>query len=150
MATIQDNSVRFKFVIDNFTEDFGGFGKRIDSKNVVNYGSNGSKSKWCLSLYPKGRRNEDKGYMSIYLCLNYMEPKKLDVKYKFSILNTEDQECCTVQRITQFRKVTGCGMGQFINRKLLFDEKKLLIPNNTLTLVCEVSLKNFSLTKKQR
>lgn len=103
METIQDNSVRFKFAIKNFTEDYGTFGKRVDSKNVVNFGANGSKSKWCLSLYPKGRRNEDKGFMSLYLCLNYMECKKIDVKYKFSIQSVEDQESFAVQRITNYR-----------------------------------------------
>jgi hypothetical protein len=139
METIQDNSVKFKLLIKNFTEKLGCSGKRIDSKNIVNYGLDGTKSKWCLSLYPKGRRFEDEGYVSLYLCLNHMEKRKLDVKYKFGIINENDEEVQSVEKLATFKKTTGCGLGQFIKRDELFADRKILLPKDVLTVFCEVS-----------
>ncbi|CAK6448901.1 unnamed protein product [Pipistrellus nathusii] len=104
--------------------------------------------KWCLRVYPKGKNEESKDYLSLYLiCLSF--PKsEFCVKFKFSILNDKGEETKTLVSRLAYRFVQGkdWGFKKFIRRDVLLDEDNSLLTEDKLALFCEVNVVQDSIT----
>ena len=121
------------------------------------------KLKWCLRLNPKGLDEESKDYLSLYLLLVAAPNSKCETraKFKFSILNAKGDETKAMESQRAYRFVQGkshCqntdgllmqrefllgkdwGFKKFIRRDFLIDEANGLLPDDKLTLFCEVSV----------
>ena len=121
------------------------------------------KLKWCLRLNPKGLDEESKDYLSLYLLLVTAPNSKCETraKFKFSILNSKGDETKAMESQRAYRFVQGkflffgakmmiemrsfvlgkdWGFKKFIRRDFLIDEANGLLPDDKLTLSCEVSV----------
>ncbi|XP_067927872.1 speckle-type POZ protein B-like isoform X2 [Watersipora subatra] len=100
------------------------------------------KLKWCLRVNPKGLDEESKDYLSLYLLLVACNKTEVRAKFKFSILNAKREETKAMESQRAYRFVTGkdWGFKKFIRRDFLLDEVNGLLPDDKLTIFCEVSV----------
>lgn len=122
----------------------------------------------CLRVNPKGLDEESKDYLSLYLLLVSCNKSEVRAKFKFSILNAKREETKAMgkiyfyfifyspvqssilfditesQRAYRFVQGKDWGFKKFIRRDFLLDEANGLLPDDKLTLFCEV----FRLIKK--
>lgn len=118
-------------------------------------------------MNPKGLDEESKDYLSLYLLLLACNKSEVRAKFKFSILNANREETKAMgkkvyfnidkfylnndkltdtkllnfkesQRAYRFVQGKDWGFKKFIRRDFLMDEINGLLPNDTLTLFCEV------------
>lgn len=100
------------------------------------------KLKWCLRVNPKGLDEESKDYLSLYLLLVSCNKSEVRAKFKFSILNTKREETKAMESQRAYRFVQGkdWGFKKFIRRDFLMDDANGLLPDDKLTIYCEVSV----------
>lgn len=134
--------VKFSYMwtINNFSYCREEMGETLKS-SMFSAGEN-DKMKWCLRVNPKGLDEESKDYLSLYLLLLACNKSEVRAKFKFSILNANREETKAMESQRAYRFVQGkdWGFKKFIRRDFLMDEVNGLLPNDTLTLFCEVSV----------
>lgn len=98
-------------------------------------------SRRCLRVNPKGLDEESKDYLSLYLLLVSCNKNEVRAKFKFSILNAKREETKAMESQRAYRFVQGkdWGFKKFIRRDFLLDEANGLLPDDKLTIFCEVS-----------
>jgi len=134
--------VKFSYMwtINNFSfcrEEMG----EVLKSSTFSSGAN-DKMKWCLRVNPKGLDEESKEYLSLYLLLVSCHKNEVRAKFKFSILNSKREETKAMESQRAYRFVQGkdWGFKKFIRRDFLMDESNGLLPEDKLTLFCEVSV----------
>lgn len=134
--------VKFSYMwtINNFSfcrEEMG----EVLKSSAFSAGAN-DKLKWCLRVNPKGLDEESKDYLSLYLLLVACNKQEVRAKFKFSILNAKREETKAMESQRAYRFVQGkdWGFKKFIRRDFLLDEANGLLPDDKLTLYCEVSV----------
>ncbi|NWX38240.1 SPOP protein, partial [Notiomystis cincta] len=132
--------VKFSYMwtINNFSFCREEMGEVIKS-STFSSGAN-DKLKWCLRVNPKGLDEESKDYLSLYLLLVSCPKSEVRAKFKFSILNAKGEETKAMESQRAYRFVQGkdWGFKKFIRRDFLLDEANGLLPDDKLTLFCEV------------
>uniref|UniRef100_A0A4W3HUK8 Speckle type BTB/POZ protein like a n=1 Tax=Callorhinchus milii TaxID=7868 RepID=A0A4W3HUK8_CALMI len=134
--------VKFSYMwtINNFSfcrEEMG----EVLKSSTFSSGPN-DKMKWCLRVNPKGLDEESKDYLSLYLLLVSCPKSEVRAKFKFSLLNAKREETKAMESQRAYRFVQGkdWGFKKFIRRDFLLDEANGLLPDDKLTLFCEVSV----------
>lgn len=134
--------VKFSYMwtINNFSfcrEEMG----EVLKSSTFSSGAN-DKLKWCLRVNPKGLDEESKDYLSLYLLLVSCNKAEVRAKFKFSILNAKREETKAMESQRAYKFVQGkdWGFKKFIRRDFLMDEANGLLPDDKLTLFCEVSV----------
>lgn len=134
--------VKFSYMwtINNFSYSREEMGEVLKSSSF-SAGTN-DKLKWCLRVNPKGLDEESKEYLSLYLLLVSCNKSEVRAKFKFSILNSRREETKAMESQRAYRFVQGkdWGFKKFIRRDFLLDEANGLLPDDKLTLYCEVSV----------
>ena len=134
--------VKFNYMwtISNFSFCREELGEVIKS-STFSAGAN-DKLKWCLRVNPKGLDEESKDYLSLYLLLVSCNKSEVRAKFKFSILNAKREETKAMESQRAYKFVQGkdWGFKKFIRRDFLLDEANGLLPDDKLTLFCEVSV----------
>ncbi|XP_065306775.1 speckle-type POZ protein isoform X6 [Dermacentor albipictus] len=130
----------YMWTINNFSfcrEEMG----EVLKSSTFSAGAN-DKLKWCLRVNPKGLDEESKDYLSLYLLLVSCNKSEVRAKFKFSILNAKREETKAMESQRAYRFVQGkdWGFKKFIRRDFLLDEANGLLPDDKLTLYCEVSV----------
>uniref|UniRef100_A0A5S6PYT3 BTB domain-containing protein n=1 Tax=Trichuris muris TaxID=70415 RepID=A0A5S6PYT3_TRIMR len=130
----------YMWTINNFSfcrEEMG----EVLKSTPFSAGSN-DKLKWCLRINPKGLDEESKDYLSLYLLLVQCQKSEVRAKFKFSILNAKREETKAMESQRAYRFVQGkdWGFKKFIRRDFLLDELNGLLPEDKLTIFCEVSV----------
>uniref|UniRef100_A0A2S2QB26 Protein roadkill n=1 Tax=Sipha flava TaxID=143950 RepID=A0A2S2QB26_9HEMI len=132
--------VKFSYMwtINNFSfcrEEMG----EVLKSSTFSAGVN-DKLKWCLRVNPKGLDEESKDYLSLYLLLVSCNKTEVRAKFKFSILNAKREETKAMESQRAYRFVQGkdWGFKKFIRRDFLLDEANGLLPDDKLTIFCEV------------
>lgn len=130
----------YKWKIQNFSFCREEMGEVMKSSHFSTDNPN-EKLKWCLRVNPKGLDEESKEYLSLYLLL-LSNKSEVRAKFKFSILNVKGEETKAMESQKAYRFVQGkdWGFKKFIRRDFLMDESNGLLPNDQLTLFCEVSV----------
>ncbi|VDO05884.1 unnamed protein product [Rodentolepis nana] len=138
---VRVSKLRYVWTISNFSfcrEELG----EVVKSSVFSSGPN-DKLKWCLRINPKGLDEESREYLSLYLLLiNCGSKSEARAKFKFSILNAKREETKAMESQRAYRFVQGkdWGFKKFIRRDVLMDEASGLLPNDRLTIVCEISV----------
>ncbi|ETE67428.1 Speckle-type POZ protein-like protein, partial [Ophiophagus hannah] len=134
--------VKFSYMwtINNFSfcrEEMG----EVLKSSTFSSGPN-DKMKWCLRVNPKGLDDESKDYLSLYLLLVSCPKSEVRAKFKFSLLNAKREETKAMESQRAYRFVQGkdWGFKKFIRRDFLLEETNGLLPDDKLTLFCEVSV----------
>lgn len=131
----------YMWTISNFSfcrEEMG----EVLKSSTFSAGTN-DKLKWLLRINPKGLDEESKDYLSLYLLLHKCETKgEVRAKFKFSILNAKREEVKIMESQRAYRFVAGkdWGFKKFVKRDLLLDEGSGLLPDDKLTIYCEVNV----------
>lgn len=131
----------YMWTISNFSfcrEEMG----EVLKSSTFSAGTN-DKLKWLLRINPKGLDEESKDYLSLYLLLHKCETKgEVRAKFKFSILNAKKEEVKIMESQRAYRFVAGkdWGFKKFVKRDLLLDESSGLLPDDKLTIYCEVNV----------
>lgn len=142
------------WTINNFSfcrEEMG----EVLKSSTFSAGAN-DKLKWCLRINPKGLDEESKDYLSLYLLLVQCNKTEVRAKFKFSILNAKREETKAMGKLNEstrreslilesqraYRFVQGkdWGFKKFIRRDFLLDESNGLLPEDRLSIFCEVSV----------
>lgn len=102
--------------------------------------------KWCMNLYPKGFDHNYSDYVSLFLQLEGYDQGDIKIKYKFSILNSKKAKTNEIGSESDRKFTPGCDWGfrEFILRDSLFDTKNGLLPDNKLTICCDIELNKRS------
>lgn len=98
------------------------------------------RTKWCIIVKPQGGEHESPEYVSVYLALVFSRQAVTQAKFKFSILNADwEQTRFTIrtQRVS-FVEADTWAILKFIRVDELLDNAEELLPDDTLTLYCEV------------
>jgi speckle-type POZ protein len=134
--------VKFSYIwtISNFSFCREEMGEVLKSSSF-SAGAN-DKLKWCLRVNPKGLDEESKDYLSLYLLLVSCNKSEVRAKFKFSILNSKREETKAMESQRAYRFVQGkdWGFKKFIRRDFLMDDSNGLLPDDRLTIFCEVSV----------
>jgi len=134
--------IKFSYIwtISNFSYCREEMGETLKSSSF-SAGAN-DKLKWCLRINPKGLDEESKDYLSLYLLLLACNKSEVRAKFKFSILNAKREETKAMESQRAYRFVQGkdWGFKKFIRRDFLMDESNGLLPDDKLTMFCEVSV----------
>jgi len=131
----------YMWTISNFSfcrEEMG----EVLKSSTFSAGTN-DKLKWLLRVNPKGLDEESKDYLSLYLLLSKCETKgEVRAKFKFSILNAKREEVKIMESQRAYRFIQGkdWGFKKFVKRDLLLDESSGLLPDDKLTIYCEVNV----------
>jgi len=130
----------YMWTINNFTFCREEMGEVLKSSTF--YAGANDKLKWCLRVNPKGLDEESKDYLSLYLLLVSCNKSEVRAKFKFSILNAKREETKAMESQRAYRFVQGkdWGFKKFIRRDFLLDEANGLLPDDKLTIFCEVSV----------
>ena len=104
---------------------------------------------WYLSMYPNGYDDENTRVVSIFLYpkedLRNLQniPKKMDLF--FSIQSAPGKSNMTTKpKGYTFKKIDGRGFKRFATHKTLNDKECGLLPNDTLTIVCQITVRGHT------
>ncbi|KAH0506053.1 Speckle-type POZ protein [Microtus ochrogaster] len=131
----------YRWIISNFSFCLeGSLGNDIVSP-TFSAGDNGQQ-KWLMKLNPNGMDEESRGYLSVFLVLLSSPESPVWAKVQFGIINAKGKEFLIMksQRVIRFNQYQAWGIAKFIHRDLLFCTQCLLLPDDKLTLCCEVSV----------
>lgn len=98
--------------------------------------------KWCLTVYPGGTSEDSEGYISFYLVLLSCERDQARVRFKFSIIDAQEQEANIMdsRRADRLSDCNAWGFRKFVRRDHLLDKADELLPDDKLTLNCQLSV----------
>ena len=131
----------FRWTISNFSFCLDGFMGKYIKSSTFSSGAN-DKQKWCLKVDLNGIDEESRHYLSLFLELCSSPTGPVWAKFQFWILsaNGEKSHITNSPRVLRFRQNQYWGFKKFILRDVLLSLPHLLLPNDNLTLFCEVSM----------
>ena len=134
-GSLKIKKLHFEWSIEKFSSHQEATGKSIESPTFTTSGNDELK----LKLYPNGDKEKVKDQVSLFLYA--ASTTKWIGQFEFSILNSQGRKCnCeTFQRMIP---TVGYGFPEFISRIELFSHTNDLLPNDKLTICCQV--KNVS------
>ncbi|XP_055840545.1 protein roadkill-like [Episyrphus balteatus] len=138
----KSNIIKFNFTwtIDNFDFLPNKTGESLRS-STFSAGSH-HKSKWFLKIYPKGECEDSKDFISIYLHIEPFIKGEVLAKYNISILNSKgkSQKGGETSEIKYFMACQGWGYKKLVSRGYLLHKPNDVLPDNKLTVHCEVQV----------
>ena len=137
---IRVDSFCHKWTISNFSFFMDGTRERITSPKSSLEASD--KVEWCLRVHPNGSDEESKDYLSVYLGLLHCQKSPVWAKYEFWIINSQGEKYQSMKRtnVVSFQKNQYRGFKKFILRDFLLSNPPWLLPEDQLTLCCQVSI----------
>ena len=99
-------------------------------------------TQWKLRLYPKGNAENASNFLSVYL---YNETENdVRIRYQFSILDSNKEAGNCVSSTRHFKKKSApednWGFNKVIELSSLKSESSQLLPNDNLTIVCDLTI----------
>ncbi|XP_065214346.1 speckle-type POZ protein B-like [Planococcus citri] len=126
-----------------------GYGERFEPSNTeisspqFSTPSN-ERHKWSISLQPRYNcRIYNLDFLKLSLKFTCVEANvELLARFKFSILDSE-QRVALERRSTfrQFKPDKEWGIGHFVERDALFERKESLLPDDKLSILCEITVR---------
>jgi len=97
-------------------------------------------SHWKMKLYPKGDTPEAAGFVSVYL--SNQTDCEVKARYEFTILDhSQNKQNKVKSNFTQFKaKPDSWGFRKFVSTEFLKSRATQWLPNDSLTIVCDVSI----------
>ncbi|CAO2599066.1 Speckle-type POZ protein [Lemmus lemmus] len=131
----------YKWTISNFPFCLEGILEKGIKSPTFSPGAN-DQQQWYLKVHLNGMDDECRGYLSVFLRLLSSPRSPIWAKYKFWIINAngEKSQIMNSQRVARFDQNEGWGFTKFILRDFLLDHRDLLLPDDKLTLCCEMSV----------
>ncbi|KAH9382152.1 hypothetical protein HPB48_018845 [Haemaphysalis longicornis] len=100
--------------------------------------------RWYLELFPRGHTEKLKEHVSLFLVLlssDKGQKAEVDAEFTFFLLDgSGKQRVGKGPDIHKFTPEDSWGYEDFVDRKLLFDSTRELLPDDKLTVYCEVRI----------
>lgn len=111
-----------------------------------NYGR--LRNDWKLMMYPKGYREENRGYLSLYL-YNWGKDE-IAASFSFSLLNRENVIVYKSQVVQNhlFESRGGTGHALFIEESFIMDPENSVLKDNKMTILCDIAIEDIRLIDK--
>ena len=137
---ISVDSFCHKWTISNFSFCMDGIMETITSPKFSLKASD--KVEWGLKVHPNGIDEESKNYLSVYLALLHCQKSPVWAKYEFWIINSQGEKYQSRKstKVVSFHKNKYRGFKKFILRDFLLSNPPWLLPEDQLTLCCQVSI----------
>ncbi|XP_023324804.1 speckle-type POZ protein B-like [Eurytemora carolleeae] len=138
--TSEDVKHTFAWTIERFSERPETNGSFLWSSKFTIRDNDDQATQWKLKLYPKGDTSEAVGYLSVYLSNQTETPVK--ARYEFTVLDSSKNRQNKVKsQFTEFKsKPDSWGFRKFLNADYLKTKAALLVPDDSLTIICDVSI----------
>jgi len=136
-----DTKHTFAWTIERFSERTESNSQFLwSSKFTIRGPDDDLNTQWKMKLYPKGDTPEASGYLSVYL--SNQTDSEVKARYEFTILDASKNKQNRVKSaFTQFKqKPDSWGFRKFIDTNILKSRSSQWLPNDTLTIVCDVSI----------
>jgi len=136
----EDVKHTFAWTIERFSERQEPNSQFLWSSKFTIRGPDEMVTHWKMKLYPKGDTPEASGYLSVYLS-NQTETE-VKARYEFTILDVSRNKQNRVKStFTQFKaKPDSWGFRKFISTDFLKSRSAQWLPDDNLTIVCDVSI----------
>lgn len=136
----EDVKHTFAWTIERFSERQEPNSQFLWSSKFTIRGPDDLVTHWKMKLYPKGDTPEAAGYLSVYLS-NQTETE-VKARYEFTILDVSKNKQNRVKStFTQFKaKPDSWGFRKFISTDFLKSRSSQWLPDDNLTIVCDVSI----------
>jgi len=138
--------VKFRFVwtIERFSERPEKNTEGLDSSMFSVHGPGKMETHWRVRVYPKGcQGNDGDGDFSSFLSVFLYNETEIEVKarYQFSILDiNKETKHCTRHFTKIFAPEENWGFNKLIELSSLKSESSPLLPNDSLTIVCDITI----------
>jgi len=136
----EDVKHTFAWTIERFSERQEPNSQFLWSSKFTIRGPDEQVTHWKMKLYPKGDTPEAAGYLSVYLS-NQTETE-VKARYEFTILDiSKNKQNRVKSTFTQFKaKPDSWGFRKFISTDFLKSRASQWLPEDNLTIVCDVSI----------
>ncbi|XP_034356706.2 TD and POZ domain-containing protein 4-like [Arvicanthis niloticus] len=138
----------YRWTISNFSGFVEEMGECITSPTFPSEAND--KVAWCLRVYPNGVDEESEGYLSLNLMLLSCENSPVWVKFNVCILTATGDKCNNARspHVYSLLPHQALELKKFILLDFLLSQTELLLPDDRLTLLCEMSMEqgSFSIT----
>ncbi|XP_051054988.1 speckle-type POZ protein-like [Phodopus roborovskii] len=107
------------------------------------FSSGGSdQNQWCLKVHPNGVDEESEDYLSVSLMLLSCPKSPIWAKFHFWIISSEGEKTQGMKSPRYFRFIQNqyWGLKNFIHHYFLLSRETWLLPNNELSLLCNMTL----------
>lgn len=122
------------------TPDTGKIGEYVTFDTY--HSSDETKRDWYLTIFPKGEKEEDKDFLSVFLWIAHEVPVR--VQCKISVIDQTGSEKHTDSLDRIFSPDTGHGWPRLVPRDLLFNLENGLLDNGNLTFAVEIQFDKVS------
>ncbi|KAL6044150.1 hypothetical protein STEG23_019830 [Scotinomys teguina] len=130
----------YKWTIRNFRFCLEGMSGDIKSPSFSSEVND--KQKWCLRIYLNGVNEESRDYLSVSLGLLSCPRGQVLANFQFWIIDAEGKKSQLRQspRLFRFLKDQYWGLKKFIRQDFLLSHRHWLLPDDGLTLLCQVNV----------
>ncbi|XP_031231883.1 TD and POZ domain-containing protein 5-like [Mastomys coucha] len=130
----------YKWTISNFSFFMDGIKGKITSP-VFSLEA-GDELAWCLVVHPNGVDEESKDYLSVHLGLLSCPERPVWAKFQFWIINSQGEKSQSKKStiVYSFQRNQYKGFKKFILRDFLFSDPLWFLPEDQLTLCCNVNI----------
>jgi len=112
-----------------------------DSLTSSVFGSNDGRYKFTLRLFPTGKDDECRGYVSLFLIIRECPEPRIRFRVNFFIETTEGPRGCALNRnIVTINKGGIVTASKFFAMDFLKTRAQRFLPNDSLTVGCELSV----------
>ncbi|KAF8777722.1 TD and POZ domain-containing protein 1-like [Argiope bruennichi] len=129
----------FTWFIENYSYCLLKIGQRLISPEFTTDGL--ESTVWTLRLYPRGYKDNDKNYISLFLnrSKDDVSPTEISAKYELSILASGRSAICYEKNESAFTKGIGRGLVRFVKmQEVLLHRKADYLPDDTLRVRCKI------------
>lgn len=119
--------------IDNFCLDRWKTGDELISPTIFV-----ADTKWQIHLYPRGINARNKKHVSI--ALETLNESIVKISLLLSVISKRNDKYWSWGTTCPFRKEKKCGNGSFIPQYALIEKKSGLLPNDKLTILCNIEI----------
>ena len=130
----------YSWTISNFGFLLQEIGESIKSPTFSSGSSNNDK--WCLKLCANGIDEESKDYLSVHLTLLSCPKSPVWARFQFWIVSVDGEKTNGMgsPRFFKFTPNQHWGFKKSFHRDLLLSLESWLLPDNALTIFCDVAL----------
>lgn len=132
LSVLKPESVH-RWEINNFDLDNWKTGEKVVSPLF-----SASGLKWQIHLFPKGKDRRYKNEVSVLL--KSLNDQDVTIDYDLSILDNQNKRIWRCGGIILLKDQSACGRLSFIRQDLVREHLSFWSPNNTLVILCEVTM----------
>jgi len=132
----------YAWTIEKFCKQFTNYrpGKTMYSDQFTVM-VHGRPTRWRLKMYPNGRKAVDQGYLTLFLkdsCRD--QPANVRATVKFSVIDQFGSKTNTKSIDKEYKVLNHAfGYSKFIKHATLLNTERMLMPQDRLTLHCEIT-----------